>query len=447
MIAAALLGCAANPATGKLQLNVVDEQAELRMGADMDARIVASLPMVEDEALQAWVSGVGQKLAATSERPDLPWTVRLLDDAAINAFAVPGGHLYVTRGLLGWLHSEDELAAVLGHEVAHVTARHSATAMSRAVLGSPLGALVHAVDPNQHHVGAVVGVSAGLLGLKHSRADEREADELGLRYLERAGYDPAAMLDVLAMLEATTDADGRVPTWLSTHPPPEDRRERLGAVASAGHRETAELEARLQDLVFGEDPRQGTLVGDRFAVPEVALGIDLPPGWTHEHADGMVASLSPDGTASLQVGEVPEDDPDQALTAFMEGLQPVEGGADGVRAFRLEGVGRDGVTRVIDGLATAVSAEDRVWLAVGAAADESWETVRPALEASLASLGPEENPSVLGVQPKRLHLVTLPGPTALATFAEEHPGVPADTLALLNRVDEELPAGPARYVE
>ncbi|MCA9488730.1 MAG: M48 family metalloprotease [Myxococcales bacterium] len=447
MILPSLLGCAANPATGKMQLNVVDEQTELRMGAEMDAQIAASMPMVEDEGLQAWVSGVVQRLAATSERPDLPWTVRVLDDEALNAFAVPGGHLYVTRGLLCWLHSEDELAAVLGHEVAHVTARHSATAMSRAVLGSPFGALVHAVDPNQRHVGAVVGVGAGLFGLKHSRADEREADELSLRYLERAGYDPAAMLDVLAVLEATEDAAGRLPTWLSTHPPPEDRLERLGAVASTGERDTASLVAHLDGLVFGADPRRGTLIGDRFVVPEAALGIDLPAGWKHEQRDGQLVSVAPDGMASLQVGDVQDQDPEQALAALMEGLQPGEAREDGLRGFRLEGMGRDGAMHALDGLATAVVAGDRVWMAVGAGDEGSWDDVRSALEVSLTSLGPEEDPAVLGVRPQRLRMVELPGPTALATFAEEHPGAPATTLALLNRADEQLPAGVVRFVE
>ncbi len=260
MISSVLLaGCAANPATGKLQLNLVDESAELRMGAEMDAQVRAELPLVDDEALQSFVASVALELAATSERPDLPWTVAVVDDPAINAFALPGGHLFVTRGILAWLQSTDELAAVLGHEIGHVTARHQATGMSRTALASPLVGLVQAVDPEMQHVGAVAGVGAGLLRLKHSRADERQADELGLRCVDRAGWDPAAMLDVFTMLEATEDASGRLPTWLSTHPPPEDRRERLGQVASTGTRQAEPLLSHIDGLMFGENPCYGLL--------------------------------------------------------------------------------------------------------------------------------------------------------------------------------------------
>ena len=125
----------------------------------------------------------------------------MLDEPAVNAFALPGGQLYITRGLMTWLGSEDELAAVIGHEIGHVTARHSANTLSRTILAVPLIGLVGALDPQMEHLGLLTGVGAGLARLSHSREDERQADDLGLRYLSQAGYDPSAMLDVFTVLE------------------------------------------------------------------------------------------------------------------------------------------------------------------------------------------------------------------------------------------------------
>ncbi|PYQ59288.1 MAG: peptidase M48, partial [Acidobacteria bacterium] len=141
----AVWGCSTNPATGKPQLALISEQQEIQLGRDYDQQIQRLLGVYPDPRLQEYVDRIGQKLAAGSERPDLAWTFRVVDDPVVNAFALPGGHVYVTRGLMTHLTSEAQLAAVLGHEIGHVTARHSVTQMSKqrlAQIGVLAGALI-----------------------------------------------------------------------------------------------------------------------------------------------------------------------------------------------------------------------------------------------------------------------------------------------------------------
>src|SRR5512143_4192186 len=200
---AALAGpaCSRNAATGANQFSLYSEAQEIQMGRDADQQVAASLGLYPDPALQAYVQQLGAALAAKTERPGLPWTFRVVDDAAVNAFALPGGFIYVTRGLLGYVGSEAQLASVIGHEIGHVTARHSVTQLSRQELaGFGLG-IASAVSPTIARYGGLAGAGLGILFLSYSRADEQQADELGLRYMVRDNFAPSEMPKVFTMLE------------------------------------------------------------------------------------------------------------------------------------------------------------------------------------------------------------------------------------------------------
>ncbi len=218
-------GCAINPATGKNQLMLVSEDQGIAMGRQADTAIIASIGLYPDAAWQSYIQQFGTRLAATSERPDLPWTFRVVDDPAVNAFAVPGGFVYVTRGILTHLTDEAELASVVGHEIGHVTARHSAAEMSKQQLigaGLALGSIASATVAKY---AGTASQALGILYLKYSRDDESQADQLGLRYMTRANFDPRRMPQVFRMLEqmSASEGGGQVPTWLSTHPSPGNR--------------------------------------------------------------------------------------------------------------------------------------------------------------------------------------------------------------------------------
>jgi predicted Zn-dependent protease len=179
----ALAGCAVNPATGSRELSLVSESQEIQMGREADPAITAQMGgLYADSSLQRFVRQVGLSMSATSERPTLPWSFKLLDDNLINAFALPGGFIYITRGILGYMNSEAELAAVLGHEIGHVTARHSASQITRAQLAT-IGLGVGSIfSETVRDFGGVASTGLQLLFLKYGRDDERQADELGFRY-------------------------------------------------------------------------------------------------------------------------------------------------------------------------------------------------------------------------------------------------------------------------
>ncbi len=262
LVSALLLGgCTLNPATGSRQLNFYGEESEIEMGREADAEIVASVGLYDDPLLQDYVQDLGMEIAAASERPGLPWSFKLLDDPSVNAFALPGGYVYVTRGLMSHLDSEAELAATIGHEVGHVTARHGINQMSKQILAS-VGLEVAAILDDDIADWAFAGhVGLGLLFLRHGRDDERQADDLGMRYAMRAGYDPRQMSELFGVLEAVSKVEGvgRLPSWLSTHPDPGARRKRVEeqvaemkiSDADARIERDSYLE-RLDGMVFGD---------------------------------------------------------------------------------------------------------------------------------------------------------------------------------------------------
>src|SRR2546423_1096942 len=219
------LGCATNPATGARQFMLVSESQEIAMGRDYDKQVVASIGLYADSALQRYIQQFGMRLAATSERPNLPWTFHVVDDPVVNAFALPGGFIYVTRGILAHLNSEAGLAGVVGHEIGHVTARHSASQMTKQQLAQ-VGLVVGSIASSEF--GRYAGLASqalGVLFLKYSRDNERQADDLGLRYMRRVNYDPREMPHVFEMLTrvSQTQGGGRVPEWLAPHPRPQNR--------------------------------------------------------------------------------------------------------------------------------------------------------------------------------------------------------------------------------
>jgi predicted Zn-dependent protease len=242
-----------------------------------------SIGLVNNERLQTYVQRLGATLAARPERPNLPWRFRVLDDPTPNAFALPGGFIYVTRGLLSLMDSESELASVIGHEIGHVTARHSVTAISRAQLAQlGLGAGM-ILAPELQQFGQVASSGLGLLFLKHGRDAERQADDLGFRYAQNQGYDVREMADVFASLQAVGESErqGRVPSWLATHPYPEERIQRvqqrlatLGPAANTGRLGDAEYLNQINGLMYGENPRAGIFRGSTFLHPDLNFRID-----------------------------------------------------------------------------------------------------------------------------------------------------------------------------
>ncbi|QDU71403.1 M48 family metallopeptidase [Mucisphaera calidilacus] len=228
------VGCSTNPATGRAQLNILSESEEISLGREAAPGFLeqygGSLP---DEQIVAHVRQLGQQLAAVSERSQLPWEFHVVDSSVINAFALPGGKVFISRGLLERMTNEAQLAGVLGHEVGHVTAQHIGQQMTQA-MGIQIGLIAAGIAIDQATddawlatLGLVGGeLGAGMYLLKYGRDQEHQADELGLRYMTRLGYDPLGQVQVMRILKDASGGGGGI-EMLSTHPLPESRIERL----------------------------------------------------------------------------------------------------------------------------------------------------------------------------------------------------------------------------
>jgi predicted Zn-dependent protease len=221
----AAAGCARNPVTGQLQLALMTEAQEIEIGRQGSRDVVASIGLVPDSALQAYIQALGEPMGRASERPDLPWTFGVVDDPTPNAFALPGGFIYFTRGMLGLMTSEAELVTVLGHEIGHVTARHSVAMISRAQLAQVGLGVGGVLFPELQTIGGLAGAGLELLFLRYGRDAERQADDLGFRYALEQGYDVREMAEVFRSIARVGDVEARsaVPAWLQTHPLPAER--------------------------------------------------------------------------------------------------------------------------------------------------------------------------------------------------------------------------------
>ncbi|MCS6779027.1 MAG: M48 family metalloprotease [Geminicoccaceae bacterium] len=301
-----------NPATGELQYTSMSPQDEIRIGRQEHPKVLAEFGGEAKEArAREYVQEIGQKVKAVSELAQQPFTFTLLDSDMVNAFALPGGYVYVTRGLLALADDEAELAGVLGHEIGHVTARHTAQRYDRAMLAQ-LGALAATIAGGllAGEAGAELGQQlGGTLAVAYvqgfSREQELEADRLGVRYLARAGYDPMAMASFLDALEAEGRLRARlegqkdtVPDWLRSHPRTKERIQEAAAAAASkegGARERERFLSAIDGMSFGESPAQGFVRGTRFLHPELDIRFEAPPGFTLINRPNAVLGRTSDG--------------------------------------------------------------------------------------------------------------------------------------------------------
>lgn len=313
--------CAVNPATGKNDFVLMSEQDEIELGSEAHAQIVRQFGgAYEDAALQDYVQRVGERLAVNSHRQDLAYRFTVLDSPQVNAFALPGGYVYITRGLLAYLNSEAELAAVLGHEIGHVTARHSVRQISgtrAARIGYTIGSVLIPELGNQIGQG-LFSVLGGAITSGYGREHELEADHLGAEYLARSGYDPRAMLKVLEVLKdqelyerQLADEEGRQPRIyhgvFATHPSSDQRLQEAVAFAGTESAGTAETRAPedfpvyLDGLVYGDSERAGVVRGGTFYHADLGVGFTLPAQWSYENLPERLVLQAPTRDAVLQV--------------------------------------------------------------------------------------------------------------------------------------------------
>jgi predicted Zn-dependent protease len=430
--------CATNPVTGRRELSLVSESQEIQMGKEASQNDVRRVGELAGTPAEALVKRIGVRMAAQSERPSLPWEFHLLDDAAVNAFAYPGGFIFVTRGLLTHLNSEAELAEVIGHEIGHVTAKHSVAQMSQAQLAQ-IGLVAK--------YGDVLGTGASLLFLKFGRDDELQSDALGFKYSLALKYDVRESPKVFTTLGRLSGGAGRVPEWQSTHPDPGNRvqraEQRIAATPPAelqGLTVNRDSYLKLLDgMVFGENPRQGYFKGVRFLHPDLQFQLDFPANWRTANQPDAVVALSPDQQAQM-VLQLAEGTPAAAVSRFVQqqGITVKQTSQTSVNGLPSAQAAFDAQTEsgVLNGLVVGVAHRNQTYLLLGLTVPAVAAQRGPELDASMRSFRALTDQAVLSVQPAKVQLVTLPQRMTAQEFVQRYPSsIPAEQVYIINGVE------------
>ena len=456
-LAVPLDACARNPVTGQRELALISEEQEIQMGRQAAQEAAQSMGLVQDEELQRYVQRVGLALAKESERPNLPWTFAVIDDPVPNAFALPGGFIFVTRGMMSLMNSEAELASVLGHEIGHVTARHSVNQMSQAQLanlGLGLGAIFAPELAQQW--GQLAGTGLQLLFLKYGRDDERQADELGFRYSLEQNYDVSQTANVFATLQRIGESSGRsaTPAWLSTHPDPGERVQTAQRRAAALETPQAnpvvdrtEYLQRLDGLVYGENPRNGFFRSGEFIHPDLRFRMSFPQGWQAQNLPQAVIAGSPDQDAIIQLTLAQGTDPASAARAFLsqQGIQAGQAFQQNINGVPAAGSYFRAQTEqgVLEGIVAYFTHGSNTFQVLTYTPAGRLERYDRLFQQVLGSFRPLTDPALLNAQPARMDVVRVDRTQTLEQFAQRtNSAVPAAELALINQ----LP-GPGATVE
>jgi predicted Zn-dependent protease len=446
-----VVSCATNPATGRREFTLMSEAQEVGIGRESDPQIKAEMGVYDDPELQKYVSDIGLRLAKLSERPNLPWQFTVVDQPAINAFAVPGGFIYVTRGILPFLADEAELAGVLGHEIGHVTARHSAQQYTRSLGGAlgltALGVFVPAARP----FGQLSETALGVLFLKYGRADELQSDQLGAKYSAGAGWDPAGVPGMLSTLGRLDEAAGErkgIPNFLSTHPEPLSRvkeiepdvqRLKAGRADLATDREA--LLRRIDGVIYGDNPDQGIMRGNTFLHPPLRFRLDFPDQWQVANSPQQVVAKAPNADVYLvlQLLQKPagRDIQDVAVTSMQNaGFRAIEGEratVNGLDAFiglyqgQIQGLG------AVATRAAHIAYNKNVYMLAGIVSPDLFRQADGAFLGSMRSFRALSASEAESIHPNRVDLYIVRAGDTWAGLAERSRGtIKPDTLAIMN---------------
>lgn len=325
---ALLLGsCSTNPATGDRQFTaLMSPSQENQVGASEHSKIIQQFGLYKNSALSAYVNEIGQRVVKKTERPEVKYQFHIIDSPIVNAFALPGGYIYVSRGLIALANNEAELAAVLGHEAAHITARHSAERYSQSVVTS-LGAGILSAAIGDKGVSQALGIGSNLYLSSYSRGQENQADTLGIRYLDHAGYNPGAMTAFLSNLQNNTALDAKIAGkkatgggYFSTHPATSDRISKTVQEARQYPDHDVYFRERylkkIKGLTYGDSVEQGFARGSSFIHPKMGFTFDAPNGYRIINQPTQVIATGAD--KSIFVFDIANNPQGQDVLSYMQ---------------------------------------------------------------------------------------------------------------------------------
>lgn len=461
-----LASCARNPVTGNRELSFMSESQEKALGAESDPQIVAMYGVYEDAKLQEFINRKGKEMAAISHRPNLGYEFKIMDSPIINAFAVPGGYVYFTRGIMANFNNEAEFAGVLGHEIGHITAKHAAAMQRKQILttGVLMAGMVFSETARQF--GNELSQGIGLLFLKYSRDNESQSDKLGVEYSTTVGYNSHRMAEFFHTLERSSGKDGAIPTMLSTHPNPGDRFNKVNQYtdefqATKGVDETKLAINRdsylkmIDGLVYGEDPRQGYFENNAFYHPSLLFYFGVPTGWATQNTPSQVQMAPKDNKAMMTLTIAQGTDVATAAIAFAKdnNITVIEGSAttvNGLQAYAILGdvVNTDEQGKVASTLRVMtyfIKHKDLIYNLTGLSAKNDFPAYQLLFQNSMKSFNRLTDQSKINRLPNRIKIVELKSQTTLqdALLQNGMKQASLNELAILNGMElkDKLSAG------
>jgi predicted Zn-dependent protease len=453
------ISCAVNPVTGKREFMLLTQGDELALGQQTDQEIIQTYGLYDDPELLNYVTSMGKKMGSLSHRPQLNYQFRVLDSPVINAFAVPGGYIYVTRGILAYLNNEAELAGVLGHELGHVAARHSAQQYSKAQLAQIGLGVGMVVSETFRKYAGLAQFGVGMLFLSFSRDNERQADALGVEYSSKGGWDSNHMANFFVTLERLNpeSASSGLPAWFSTHPNPPDR-------IAAIKKDTQKWQTNLQGssfvvnrdqylqtvdgVLYGEDPRQGYVEGNAFYHPQMKFQFPVPSGWQLNNTPSQVQMFTQQQDAVMLFSMAKEGSPAAAAEAFVANTkatvvqsEPIR--VSGMNAHRVvsDVTTEQGVIRVASYF---IQKDNAIYYFHGYTGQPQFDNYQSSFNGTMAQFKPLTDPAKINVMPSKLAIKKTAGPATLRNLFQQY-GVPADkmeNLAIMNemQLNDTVPA-------
>ncbi|WP_460879261.1 M48 family metalloprotease [Pontibacter rugosus] len=445
--------CATNPVTGKRDLILMSEAQEVALGQQSDPAVVAQFGLYQDPALQRFIENKGQAMAAISHRSNIEYHFKIVDSPVINAFAVPGGYVYFTRGIMAHFNNEAQFAGVLGHEIGHIAARHSAQQQAKSTLAQGGLILGTILSPTVAQAGNSAAQGLQLLFLKFGRDDERESDRLGVEYSSKIGYDAEEMADFFVTLQRQQEKGGEaIPGFLSTHPNPADRFETVNKLAFEWKQKlnltNAQVERnsylkRIDGLVYGEDPRQGFVENYTFYHPELKFKFPIPNGWDYMNSPQQFQMAPKDGSAMLSLTLVPGETLEAAAQQLLQGynLQPVESKSVTVNSLPALAIIADlkqqqgqQQQQEIRTLIYLIKYNGNIYNLMGVTTTANFNSVAPQFSSTMQNFSTLTEAEKLNRQPERIQIKTVAQSSSLLQVLQSYkvPEARLEELAILN---------------
>lgn len=458
-----LFSCAKNPVTGKKQVVFMSEAQEIALGKEADPQIIAQYGLYEDTAIQNFINLKGNQMVAISHRPKLEYGFRVLDSEVLNAFAVPGGYVYFTRGMLAYLNSEADFSGVLAHEIGHISYRHGVEQQRNAILGQ-VGIIAGIIlVPDLAKFAGLATQGMQLLFLKYSRDAEREADELGVEYSTKIGYDANEMAKFFTTLERANagSESAELPEFLSTHPSPGDRNTTVSQLAAEWKQKLNLTNPlvnrnnylrRIEGLIYGEDPKGGYLEANMFYHPVLRFQFPTPQNWNYQNSPQRVQFAPKDGKALMFLAAAPGASLQEASNTVVQQykLTPVDtrnitvSGLPAIYMVADQKPEQEGQP-ILRTLSYFIQYNQNIYHFIGVAVSSDFNSYVQTFEYTMQNFRPLTDPVKINKKPQRVRIKTVSSTMSLSQ-AFNQLNVPAnrhEEFAILNGklLTDQVPQG------